>query len=84
MEYGRIVALTSGKVPLEKTLPRKMVLASSKEIDAHSSHQSAWGRSLHQQTSLSASTVTDDNKLASDLGHTVAWTRHTSAKLDSP
>ena len=63
--------LTSGKVPLEKTLQRRcqqlrgrtkgLSLALAIGVRVH----------LHEQTGLSAGAVTDNHELATDLGHFV-------------
>ena len=68
--------LTSGKVPLEKTLFREHGLVSSKDCD---SSESAIGGCLHQKTSLSTSTVTHDYEFAANLSH-LDCTRSTSQR----
>ena len=54
---------TSGKVPLEKTLVTKR-----QNTDLEDTISSI-GQDSHQQTGLTAGTVTNDHELAADLGH---------------
>lgn len=65
-----IVQLTSGKVPLEKTLEggRQRVLASIAMLRVCiAGHM----EDLHEQTGLSTGAVADNDELATDLGHGV-------------
>lgn len=58
--------LTSGKVPLEKTLLKSQGISTTKDCDRA---RSAMSGCLHQKTGLSASTITNDHKFASNLSH---------------
>lgn len=57
---------TSGNVPLEKTLSRSWSVIRSNGLQKED-------RYSHQQTCLSAGTITNDNKLATDLSHGGCW-----------
>ena len=65
--------LTSGKVPLEKTLETKDELASGQElIDwllAKGGGKKAKIEHAHQQASLSAGAVADNDEFPTKLGH---------------
>lgn len=62
--------LTSGKVPLEKTLSMaRSVRGGDEEQNAGRADEDG---DLHQQTGLTAGTVTDDDQLSADLSHCVA------------
>lgn len=52
---------TSGKVPLEKTL--------SDESQYNSDRVKGQGFDSHQQTGLTAGTITDDDKFAANFSH---------------
>jgi len=67
---GRMIGVggelrTSGNVPLEKTLFKKI----SKQKGKKGFEGEMGSMDLHQQTGLSAGTITDDDKLATDLSH---------------
>ena len=71
--------LTSGKVPLEKTLMKKAAV-SNLYAPRRLIPWLQWSRRhLHQETGLSAGTVADDDELASDFSHAVPV--YTSARL---
>ena len=63
--------LTSGKVPLEKTLRWVISLGTwtgtSKSTRAGQAREK--GRYIHQQAGLSAGSIADDDEFASDLRH---------------
>jgi hypothetical protein len=67
--------LTSGKVPLEKTLAEKLAAGQSsaewgrKRRSDELAETRLHGKDLHQQTGLSAGAISDDNELAAELGH---------------
>ena len=62
--------LTSGKVPLEKTLSGSVISRCSMRSAGPSKASGNDGVDrLHQETSLAAGTVAHDDKLAADLGH---------------
>lgn len=67
--------LTSGKVPLEKTLPGTLYQFTAQEIFICRLYLRAVGDWIlgngysHEKTSLTAGTVTHDDKLAADLSH---------------
>lgn len=71
--------LTSGKVPLEKTLMKKAEV-SKRYARRCGMVWSQWKeKDLHKETGLSAGTVTNDDELASDFSH--AEPVYTSARL---
>lgn len=67
-ELGIGSILTSGKVPLEKTLSEKATVRKQYVGRRHK----RWPQSrryLHKETGLSAGTVANDDKLASNFRH---------------
>lgn len=60
--------LTSGKVPLEKTLLTPL-LAAEKHTQGADGRNECLRDYVHEQTSLSTSAVTDNNQLSADLSH---------------
>ena len=78
--WGQGGMLTSGKVPLEKTLRRSLRLASSKHDQRHAWHRGRLADKLHQQTSFPAGTITDDDEFAADLGHLDCSRRQVAAE----
>lgn len=64
--------LTSGKVPLEKTLKSAQIsycLEDDQTSRAVELAQIVAEKNSHQEAGLSASTITDNNKFAADFGH---------------
>lgn len=74
LDWGGGMLFTSGKVPFEKTLAkrkRSAVGAGGKtgcSASSRSRYSEARGN-IHQQTGLSAGTVSDNDKFAADLSH---------------
>jgi hypothetical protein len=64
---GGLGVHTSGKVPLEKTLKKRW--SALMVTSAHLVRQHLGSLGLHQQTGLSASTVSNDDELPSNLRH---------------
>ena len=62
------MVLTSGKVPLEKTLQAGSLVVEEqgRAMQALGSHRSGV---VHEQTGLSTGAVTDNNELSSDFRH---------------
>lgn len=68
MEARSADGLTSGKVPLEKTLQATELAAGRHREGAHVRGGHV-GQDVHEQTSLSTGAVTDNNELSADLSH---------------
>lgn len=64
---GEAVGLTSGKVPLEKTLRTHVSYCTVwPGADVRREHRR---KHVHQQTGLSAGAVADDDELSADFSH---------------